>query len=303
MRYLKSFKRYSINENNMYDVYDLSIDEERMDEYYEKNYSVDEDNYRYMGSQLFQFVDDDAYMEEVKDDEKNNNGVIEYWDEDEFIEYVEETDTKSLREGVDKIIKDKKYDVDDDMDFHDKLELLKVEDFHLLITDYDDEYDFVNFVVDKRYDDKSLEDYLSEFTNSEGYYDYLKGYIDHEKLEEWYKENESPDHKREYYLSDLADDGALAEEIFNYANSNALILFELIEDNDSYIAKTEDFQDAYINELKKRDVEDFDTEEEWAKEEMPGILLELEKKFGLNEKIRKKYGKYGSKVSARQFNL
>jgi len=303
MKYLKSFKRYSINENNMYDVYDLSIDEDRMDEYYDKNYTVDEDNYKYMGSRLLQFVDEDAYIEEIKDGEKNNNGVEEYWDEDEFIEYVEETDTKSLKEGVDKIIKDKKYDVDDDMDFHDKLELLKVEDFHKLIVDYDDESDFVEFVVDKRYDDKSLEDYLSEFTDHEGYYDFIKGYIDHKELEEWYKDNESPDYKREFYLSDLANDTALAEEIFNYDNSNALILFELIEDESSYIAKTHDFQDAYIDAIKKRDVDGFDTEEEWAKEEMPDILLEIEKKFGLDENIRKKYSKYASRVSARQFNL
>ena len=88
MKYLKNYKKYVINESSTYDKNDLIVDENDVEEYYIKNYVVEEESYKYMGKYLIQFINEEEFMDSVINDEASSYGVEDYSDEDYFISYI-----------------------------------------------------------------------------------------------------------------------------------------------------------------------------------------------------------------------
>jgi len=338
MKYLLNYKKYNLNESN-YDNSDLNLDESIVEEYYDSNYEVDEENYKYMGTQLFQFMDENKYMTQVMDDFKGNYGIDDYDDEDDFRKYIN-LNSKDFVELVEKLLKefnlkelidrftkerDKlasgkygyKYvkadlpnyikDADnldnlDELDFDEKLDLLSSEELKQLIIDNDDS-EYVNWSVDERYSDVSVEDFLSDMGyHDEDLYEQLKWYIDTDELNKYYKDNENYDYKLDFYLGNIGSDEDIQNKVLEYDNKNAIYLFDIM-DKKFYNGRSEYFQQMYIDEMKKENSEDYENETEWANEEMPGIMKDLYDKFGLDEDVKRKYLKYTKQVVASEFNL
>ena len=330
MKYLLNFKKYNLFESSTYDIYDLEVDENEVEEYFMNNYNVDEEEYEYMGSNIFNYMSSESeteFMNNVIYDEKQQS--IDEWDNDDLFKRYIIKYSKKFDKLLDEFFEDKTlkglikrykkyqksityYDVPDlslyilnaesldDLDLEEHLELMTQEELKEMIID-EDESDYVDWAVDERYKDMTVEDYLTEM-GYENFYEQVQYYLDFKKLDYDIKNDKDYNFKLEYYLGEICCDENAQNKVLEYDSKNAIYLFDIMNDN-YYNGGTYYFQQMYIDEMKKENVEDYENEEEWKNEELPDILNDLDKKFSLNSKIKKKYFKYTKKIASRDFNL
>ena len=312
MKYIKNYKNYFINESSTYEKDDLIVDDNVVEEYFEQHYKVDEEEYIYSGVYLINFINETEFMDSVIYDEANYMDVSEYSDEDLFYEYIEKSlkEKHTDEETIDEYIIDEIDEgLDKDLDINDKLEIFNLEQLQQFVVDYLDKYDFVNFAAHKKYDDMSVQEYLSEIYREENYYNALQYYINYEELDKDIINDSDYDTKLELYYDALIEDDRLQNDLYNYDNKNIIYLFDIIPDG-SFFGEDPNYQLNYIVEYKKEHTTIYDTtqeqDEEW--EDILNICLTLiDKKFGLSDNIIKKYPKETRKLvtkkQANKFNL
>jgi len=131
----------------------------------------------------------------------------------------------------------------------------------------------------------------------ESYDDYDKLNISDEFITNYYQANEYPEEdkfslKYSTYVESIEDNLSLQTQVFNYDNKNSIYLFNIIDDinklTESYL-----FQKSYITTSAKLGDED----------DIFNTILDLKRKYILNQTIQKEYYKYMDQITALDFNI
>lgn len=219
MKYLKKFKLF---ENDIFDLNDVIYDENEIESYFKNNWTPDEEIYNYLGSNLFNYINDDEYLENEKSYMVNNYEIDEY--PSYFSRFIQKTYKHEKYIDLDFIYGFESSYIYPNPDKENEKQTIILKDF---IVNNGDENTFMGFVWDEIYGDMTIEDYLKNLGySSDDYYDTLKYYVDHEELDKDLIEDESFDVKQEYYL-----DNNDLEKIVEYDNKNIVYLF-----NDYYMS-------------------------------------------------------------------
>jgi len=374
MKYISKIRDFKLNEklNKLYerygDVADELIEElsdDTIEKYYDDNYVGDiEEIVSMLGNQIWQFVDDDKYVEDWIDNDISYQSIRDLDDEDDLRKFIEDNWTTQKEERVIEIWKNdqgdeenedkiskiagtvieisqisgelakiyikksdeviKKYKVPeshkilvkegDVVNIGDILATLKYSDEMLeelssddlidVIEDSGEEDEYVEKTVRNRYDNYSAKDLIGEIygdinqMKDKEIYDILGNYIDDNKIEEYWKDNEDPEYKKEFVKDSIYRDEGLQKEILKSNPSNVLKLAELFKESHSQIWDEYDFQKLYIKEYVKENKWDDKKGNLKAK-----ALKYLSDNFGLNYQIEEEYRDWMWMVSAGKYNL
>jgi hypothetical protein len=171
-----------------------------------------------------------------------------------------------------------------------------------------DEYDFVEEMIDKRYEDYSAQEIVEEiYGQSPGgreLYQMISYYLDEDEFKEHYKDNEDFYYKKEFVESYIDTDINLQKEILD-KNKNAVIeLAELFVENssNSNIADEYDFQKLYIEKFVEQEKDEDSDEKDMALLKAKAIKF-LYDNFELEYNIEDEYEDYMWLVSSDKYNL
>ena len=315
MKYLKNINlkinKYKLFENISMLYSDLNIDENDIDEYFDKNYEVDLDIY---GKDFLRnYIDEDSLDKEMKRSFLESSEVENFSD---LREYIEKYESNFINEVKEKVKKDYEDDYEDDMTFDEMLDLLDDSDFAELILN-DDEEAFLEEKWEEYYDGSGME-YFKNIYGNEIPMSVLQYYIDEKTAKDAIKESESMDYKKEYFI-DIAltsrNQDKYLKKVVDYDNDNVLILFDYFDDDADYFytyeyqkillrKKLENETDINIDKLNEKELKEFEKEYEY---ELEDILENIENKYNLvieiTEKFPKIYRKLNIKRNAKKFNL
>jgi len=294
-----------IKESITYDVNDLILDENEVEEYYIRNHSVSEEEYINYGSMLLNYISDnnkDVFMSGVIEDEKNNFEFSDYDDEDKMEKYIQHLikNGETTEKEIDIFIKENEYEIDLDIDISEKLGLLSVDELKELIEDVSDKYDFAEYVVTNDNSKMTLYEYMIQQYSVTEYYDILKNFLDYKTLDKEINEDASLEDMVNFFTTNLPNTESDQYDILNYNSKNIIYLFDIIDDGQEF-GKDPENQLLYLTELKKDVINttSYDTLEEIQDEwdsELDDHLIFIENKFGLSEKIINLYPKKTKRI-------
>jgi hypothetical protein len=186
------------------------------------------------------------------------------------------------------------------------LEELSSDELIDVIEDSGEEDEYVEKTVRSRYDNYSAEDLIGEIygdtsrMSGKELYSMLQWYIDDNKIEEWWKDNEDWEYKKEFTKDAIYRDYNLQREILNKNTSNVLKLAELFEEPHGLnnIADEYEFQKLYIKEYVKEN--SYDDKKSILKAK---ALKYLNDNFELDSQIAEEYKDFMWMVSADKYNL
>jgi len=368
MKYIKNF-------NKIYERYSDAIDDlvdqlsdDTIERYYDDNYECDiQVIVDMLGDRIFQFVDNDKYVEDWIDNEINNLSIRDLDDEDDLKRFIEDNWSTEKEKKVIEIWKDNQLDDDNDDKISkvsgvisritydspsttkeviitkedDTLKKYKIPETHRIIVregntinkgdalatleysydmldeldskeliniieDAGEEYEYVEKVVNDRYDGLDAQDIINELygdtskMNEDQLYNMLNWYINDSEIENWWKDNEDFGYKKDFTKDAIYNDISLQSEILKKDPSNVLKLAEIFKESFSKenIADEYEFQKLYIKKYIKENKWDDDKDTLKAK-----ALKFLHDTFGLNGTIENEYKDFMWMISASKYNL
>jgi len=291
MKYLKNFKKYSLNEEVLYDIYAIEINWGVADEYTRNNYDFTK-IYEELGEDIFNYMSDyqfQQYYDSLIDSYIENTTIqdIADYDEDRLKNYISENEWRF----------DDIFDLDEENDSYDDIvDEMTIDEMIKLINDNSDaKDDFLYKEAISDYD-RSIQEMFSDWgLEDKDYYNNLKGYFDKDKVIDNFIEDE--DAVREFYLENIQTDEKLLDFLIEDDEDNLKYLFDILEKGNKY-GNSEKFQSKYIAYMLKyeytTDVDDDD---------MVEIITDIDNRFGIAKELRNKYSKYLMKKRAFDFNL
>jgi len=300
MKYIKSYIAYeslsvSYALDVSYDISDLEIDDNDIETYFKDKFKITEYDYENVSTEsLISCVNKDDYMYNAKEDEKNITTIDDINDIEIYARYIRNNLSDNIDDVNTSLIE---FGLDINDDYLENILELPLSELKKLI-DFDE--DLIEFFVDDKFKKNTLLDYITQSGNDN--YEYLKNFIDYKKLDNLILDDKSDDYKKNFYINNQIDDDNIIRNIMEYNTTNIIILFDVFDET-SIIAKEFDYQDAYINEIKKENHKKYFSEIQWEKEELPNILYKIHNKYSLNTDIENKYIEYTYKVAEINFNV
>jgi len=302
MKYLKNFKKYSLNEEVLYDIYAIEINWVVADEYARNNYNFTK-IYEELGEDIFEYMSDHHFQQ--------------YYDS-LIDDYIKNTSVQDVADyGVDRIkdfISENEWILGDDLDYDKENELyddvvdeMTIDEMVKLIdNNAGAKHDFLYKEAISDYD-RSIQEMFSDWClEDKDYYNNLKGYFDEDKVIDNFINDE--DAVREFYLENIQTDEKLLDFLIEDDEDNLKYLFGVLEKGNKY-GKSKKFQSKYIAYMLKYeynyDESYFPGEDvpEPSDEDMVEIITNIDSRFGIAKELSSKYSKYLMKKRAFDFNL
>ena len=339
MKYIKKYKiiteRYS---NTIEDELIDYIDDNTIEEWYDKNYTMDADEIAtsLAPNYVWDNFDKERFKEDFMYDMKTDHNYDDY-DDYEFKEFIKKELTYAKEDKIIELYNENNYDENDEDDEPvtefdiDYLEDLDKDQLIEVIEVDSDQDDFIEFITHYIYDGYDVEDIFSEFYgvseksfqnqnrysyssyNTPNYYsfgEYLwknyRQYIDEDGIVDDWKNNEDFEYKKEVVKDNIYSSPELQEKILK--KKTVLLLAELFEQNpkSENISGTYKFQQTYINKKLKDDLVWDKNDKEYNEEKFNIIsdaLEYLDDNFELNDTIKKRYPDEMFKVDAKKYGM
>ena len=276
-----------VNPNSVSDVFD--------NDSYVKSFIDDEiQNYSFDNFDIYEYK---KYIEVHLSTEKENKIIELYYDNNEEDDDIEKEEYNS--------------DMLDDLDSDQLKEV---------IIDDDNESDFIEYTIRRRYEGMTFIDIRNEVEGidtfselisnikAEKFYQYYGIYIDEDRLIELYKLNENDDAKYNWVESQIEDSIEIQHyfmDNFTDYNNITLLLFEIFENKSDHmndISDEYDFQKRYIKEYMEENLDDDATEEEKV-DCIAEALNDINSNFMLDSEIKKEFKQYMFIVDSDKFNV
>ena len=288
MKYLKSFKLFESNQGSeLVDYLDENFLRER---YVKSRKGGGFDSELYYIMDVWNYVDDEKFVSQYIDDICDNDVsdfdyqyTSVYDRDDKLIPYLEglienTKDTTKIMEKIDELYiesigleeDDENYNEEieniKEMDVSDKLKEIDCDNVRELVSDFGDVYDFIHDQLENTYSNSSAYDILREFHSEKDMKDpeffkdnpfNIKYYVDENKMQEDYLDNEDIDYIREEVSNQIENSEELQRKIFETKPETCVDMIEFVKQE---LAEEYDFQKAYITEILE-DVDDEDKEE------------------------------------------
>jgi len=208
-------------------------------------------------------------------------------------------------------------DIEYDSDMIDDLDSDQLKD---IITDENEEGEFLEETITKRYEDKTFIEIMEEEKSVDSYeelidnmtpkkfYEYYSSFIDIDKLVKNYKKYEDSDSKYDWVESKIPDSIEIQHYLMDNSkdsNNLTLLLFEIFEDKGDHsddISDEYEFQKRYIEEYIKENGYDDSTEDEKG-DLIAEALKDLNSNFVLDSQIKTEFNKYMFIVDSDKFNM
>ena len=190
------------------------------------------------------------------------------------------------------------------------LEELSDDEMKSIIIDTDGEEDFIDDLIDDRYDSyTTVKDIIEEIyggvdhMSGDEIYKWVGDYIYEDEVIKNYKENEDFDYKREIFINDIPYSIDLQNIILYEYKEGVLYLAELLKDVsvDNTISDQYDFQKAFIDEYVKEFYEEGEDKGELIADALEKLYIEYN--FEKHEDIENEYSEYMWKVDSNKYNL
>lgn len=310
------------------------VDFDLVEEIYDREYSIDEDELAYICSGcVVNNFDFDKFKEDFIYDMRYDRSYEDY-DEHEYKEFIKSHLTAEKKEKIIDLYNDNNYDDEDDEDSEEVTEfdidyLDDLDDSQLIeVIEADSDLDdFVKYIVNQYYNDYSGEEIFSEFYGMSeesikrdnknsysynrpkyetfGYYLWKEynHYIDRQGMVDDWKSGEDDTSKKEYVANYIYNTPALQKNIIANDPDNILDLFELFanEPDGRNIANQYKYQKLYMDKYLEYNGDEDDEEDK--DEYYPEALKFLHDNFGLNKDIEKEYNKYTILIDKEKYNL
>lgn len=278
------------------------FDEDFIDDYFRENYDIDaEEIAKYVD--IWQYVDDDRFVDDWIDGEIQNFTIRDISDDYKMKEYIKDNliDNDSVKKFLKKKRKELKLSKTDT--YEDILENLEEDDLQELIKKEKQEEEFIEWYVRDRYENMDAHDILSEFYGEkdlqENGYKYVENYVDLDKVEDDYYDNESDEYKSEWVRDRIENERELQLKLMEISPKNSILLLDVMTDDiENSIGDEDEFQIAFMEEAIRL-VKEEDYDEEYPAEQMK----KLYDKFGLANGIEEEYRDYSHMVTASKYNL
>lgn len=274
-----------------------------IDEYFRENYGIDTEEVAKYQVDIWQYVDDDRFVDDWINDDIQNQSVRDISDEYEMRIFIKEEliDNKSVEKFLKK--KRKKYQLEKSDSYEDIVDELDEKDLCELIEKENSGDEFVEWYVRRRYSGMDAHDILSEIYGSqdlaENAYKYVENYIDHNQIEEDYYDNESYEFKNEYVRDRIEVDQGLQNKLLEINPKNTILLLSVMtDDTTNSIGDEDEFQHIFMVQVIKQA-----KEEDFYDEYPAEMLKKLNDKFGLAYGIEEKYQEYTYLIDAQKYNL
>jgi len=233
------------------------LDSDYIDDFFEHNFKqTAEDIIEQNPKLIYDFVDDDSFVNSYIEDEISQQGIDEF-DEDDYKKYLENNITDNKEEKILKIYNKKTKSSEEYYD-SDMLKKLTEKQLKKIIEDDNEEEEFVSWTIHDRYDDSDAQEILENIYGSDidgsTLYNILRYYIEDEKIVEDY-ENEQD--KFSIIQENIPNNKELQEKLIELDKANVLLLAQVFEpkyDGPGYssnMGEEYDFQKLYIEEYVK----------------------------------------------------
>lgn len=299
---IKNFRKFNkINENwELQSELIDEVDDSIIDKYFEDNYEIDFSEIA-NSSNIRNHINDDAYIQQWIDSDINNNTFEEYNDWD-FKKYIKKFLTDDKEAKILELYNDNNYDEDDEDDEkttefdEDLIDDLDDDQLKEVIEDDDGEYEFIEYMVNKRYKGMSAMDLIDEIygdlEEQEQNSDYVKygfgnkphtlldevgDFVDEDAVVKEWKSEYDWTSRKEYAQSAISQHRGMQKSILESDPKNILQLAELFEEEGGGdIGNDFDFQDTYVKEYEKENNVYDEGEEEYEEEKSLQIETALE---------------------------
>lgn len=278
------------------------FDEDFIDDYFRENYDIDaEEIAKYVD--IWQYVDDDRFVDDWIEGEIQNFTIRDISDDYKMREYIKDNliDNDSVKKLLKK--KRKKLGLSKTDTYEDILENLEEEDLQKLIETEDKDKEFIEWYVKDRYENMDAHDILSEIYGEkdlqENGYKYVENYVDLDKVEDDYYDNEDYDYKSEWVRDRIENERELQLKLMDINPKNSILLLDVMTDDiENSIGDEYEFQNEFMEEVIRL-VKEEDYDEDYPAEQMK----KLYDKFGLANGIEEEYKDYAHYVAASKYNL
>lgn len=292
MKYLKTYE--SIN-NPIKDWIDKTLTWEEIKDYYNETHPIESLEDMFYWTDVWYFIDDDRFREDWIENEVDyyisdwSDRFNDIYDKKNYlIPYIEKMIEKKP-DVLDNIKKD--YDLDEELNQDEVLEILSPEKLKEIIDEYDEIDDFLKEYLDDILPQTSqeiLNDYhseneLNEITFFDKNYYNIQNYIKWDNMKSEAMNNRADDYS--YVLDDIEDDLYISKTLQNLLfekdpKGTANIIVDNLKsvDLDNDLFTTYEFQKAYIDSTGLKDSSDI-----WKS------LKQLHEDVGLNDEIIEEY--------------
>lgn len=277
---------FKIFENSLTKKLVNQFDDDFILYYFNKNFSESaKDIIDLWPSTIWKYVDDDKYIEDLMDSEKQELNINDFNDDD-YKKYIIDNISDKKENMILKLYNKKKHsneiEYDDDM-----LDDLSEKQLRKIIEKENEEIEFVNYSVDNRYKNKDAQEIIKdEWGISDGLelYKILSNYIDDDKIESDYINDSDKESRLE---EEICSDKLLQTKLLGIKKSNVFLLAKLFIKNstEDTICNEYNFQKIYIEKYVKKNKENIE-----QVGQLRAIAIRfLNDNFELNEDIQEEY--------------
>jgi hypothetical protein len=266
--------------------------------YFKDNYPIDEDNLSTI-CDIWQYVDDDRFVNDWINDHVSNSSIEEL-DEEDYQSYIKKyllddddvINYLKKKAKKEKILGYKELSIED---LFDELDLNR-ESLIEIIKDQELEEDCIRKYYEDLYERDSAKDILSEIYSetdlAENGYKYVENYVDDRQVIDDFFRNASYEDERYFVLKMIAQEKKLQKKLLDMDSENSVLLFDEIDEFS--MGSTYRFQNSYLKTIKNQEGSDMRIEE---------YIKKLNDKFELNPRIKIKYKDYLYYLDIEKYNL
>jgi len=296
MKYIKTYENRNIDSELV-----EQFDDNFIEEHFRDNYEIDINEIsNYIN--IWRYVDDDRFVDDYIDDYVNSAVLKDLCDYD-YREYIKDKliDNEEVQKYLDKI--SKKKELDPEIYYEDVLKELSENQLRKIIEKQNEEEECIRYTYEERYSSMDAKEILEEIYGekdlAENAYKYVSNYVnDDEIIKDWIEE-EDFDFKKEFVSNSIENERDLQKKLLDINSENAIILFEIMDDNPKYsIGDEYDFQKIFMEEVMKLKEENEEDDLFVAKK-----LKELYDKYGLDDDIEEEYEDYTFYIDTEKYNL
>lgn len=281
------------------------LDDSYIDQFFRDNYSIDvEEMAKYMD--IWQFVDDDKFVEDWIDDRVSNDSLNDIGNSEEYQDYIEKKllDNENVQEYLEKMrVKKGLEEGTTYSEILDELKENQLEKIIIKIADHEEEC--LRTYWENIYGRSSAYDIMRELYSEsdlqENGYKYMQNYVIDSQIEDYFYDNENYNYKCEFVAEQIERNIDLQLKILDKDPKNSLDLFEIMGDfYDECIGDEYEFQKAFMETVIENNTDEDGTiyDDYVAKK-----FKKLYDKFGLDPKIEQEYKQYNFYIDAIKYNL
>lgn len=276
--------KFKLFESKVEDEIEQQFGEDFITEYFDKNLAEDdaEQIISLWPQTAWDHIDDDEFVNDYIRNEINNLYINDFDDEEEFILYIEDHLTTAKEKKIIEIYNENNGEEELEYD-SDMLDELSEEELKSVISEDDEEDDFVEFAVKRRYEDESAQEILENIYGKDidgrTLYNAISNYIDDDEIIKDYNDHVDYTEKKERVLDNLCSefDTTLQDELLEIDDDNILLLAEYYKETNN------DFTDYNLQKL-------YIEKSAEKKPEGTAIALKfLHDNFGLDSDIEEEY--------------